>query len=340
MRVARFRSPDNVHHIISRFVNREFFIRSDSARENYLRLLGRALSRTDWRCIAYAIMSNHIHLAMVAGECPAERWMRRVHSPFALGLNREQERIGPIFAERAKMWIVPPANTAHLIAYIHNNPVRARIVALARESRWTSHGAYVRLAPSPEWLHVDEGLALAGHTRETFDAWVNATVGMREDPVALEGVHRAARKRGAIELGTPSVEDPVRVPLLMRPGAFVRPDPEDVVGTVCSVLGIELADLRSRSRDPRHVAARAVAMIVGRNVGLSLTLVASAIGFSPQTGSRLASRELTRDEHAAAMIAQRRIERHAWLGPRGKRDKRESVPTEPPGITPFAARTP
>lgn len=322
MRVARYRSPGNVLHFISRFINREFFIRSDADRENYVRLLGRALAKTDWKCLAYAVMSNHIHLAMLAGEAPAERWMRRVNSPFAQTLNRERERIGPIFAGRARMWIVPPANIASVIAYIHNNPVRASVCTLARESTWTSHRAYVGLTTAPDWLHVEQGLALAGHSPASFEQWVNTSVGVRQEPVVLEGVRRAARKLGAIELGTSTMGPRASAPLLMRPGALVRPHPEHVIETVCSVLGCELVDLRSRSRRPGAAAARAIAMIVARNLGLSISTMASAIGISPQAGSRLALRELDADEQAAALVAQRRIESRHW----SEVAKGESVP--------------
>jgi hypothetical protein len=110
----------------------------------------------------------------------------------------------------------------------------------------------------------------------------------------------------------------------VRPGALVRPNPDHVIDTVCSVIGVELADLRSRSRQPAHVAARAIAVIVGRNLGLSVSTIASAIGISPQAGSRLALRALGFDEQAAARLAQRRIESQCLLG---KVEKGESVPT-------------
>jgi len=165
-----------------------------------LGLLGRAMATSDWRCIAYALMSNHIHLAMIAGEAPAEDWMRRVN---------------PSFAQR-RMWIVPPANVADLIAYIHNNPVRAGVVARARDSSWTSHRAYVGLVQRPDWLHVDEGLALAGGcSPEALDALAVGAV-TRQERFPLEGVRREARKRGAIELRTPTRDREANAPRLVR----------------------------------------------------------------------------------------------------------------------------
>ena len=61
-RKPRSNQPGVVYHLISRFVEREWFIKEEEEREYYVRLLGRALSESDWRCLAYAVMSNHIHL--------------------------------------------------------------------------------------------------------------------------------------------------------------------------------------------------------------------------------------------------------------------------------------
>src|SRR5438067_2099143 len=92
----------SVYHLISRFVDRDWFIRSELERDYYLQLLGPALETTDWRCLSYAIMSNHVHLAMVAGRDTLASWIRRVHSPFADWMNRSHERIGSIFVRGPK----------------------------------------------------------------------------------------------------------------------------------------------------------------------------------------------------------------------------------------------
>ena len=70
MRTARATPEGEVHHVISRFVDGRFFLTTDSERAHYLRLLGKALQKSDWTCLAYAVMSSHIHLAMIAGRKP------------------------------------------------------------------------------------------------------------------------------------------------------------------------------------------------------------------------------------------------------------------------------
>ena len=77
--------PGGIYHVISRFVAKEWFMDSDRERKAYRALLEEAFDGTDWRCFAYALMSSHIHLALVAGFAPLASWLRRMHTVFAQG---------------------------------------------------------------------------------------------------------------------------------------------------------------------------------------------------------------------------------------------------------------
>lgn len=154
--------PGCVYHLISRFVAREFFIQSAVERETYLSLLGFMIARSDWRCFSYAIMSNHIHLGLVAGDEPLAEWLRPTHTHFAQWINQRRERIGAVFVKGPNFIEVMRHGAPHVINYIHQNPVRAGVVADARDSDWTSHRAYLGLTRKLPWLDVELGLELAG----------------------------------------------------------------------------------------------------------------------------------------------------------------------------------
>ena len=182
------------YHLISRFVAKGWFVASDVEREMYLRLLGEALAESDWHCFSYAVMSNHIHLGLVAGEVPLASWLSLAHGPFAIWINERLERIGAVFVRGPTRRGVLPDGAARLIAYIHNNPVRAGVVARASESSWTSQCAYEGSDRVPSWLETDLGLQLSGfETGRDLAAWVEISeVGRRELELALE----APRPRG------------------------------------------------------------------------------------------------------------------------------------------------
>jgi putative transposase len=178
-----------VYHVIPRFVAREWFIPSALERRVYLSLLGKALVRTSWRCFAFAVMSNHIHLALVAGAEPLKAWLRPMHTEFALWINRRRERIGAVIVRGPNVIEVVPDGAGMLVSYIHCNPVRAGVVARATESDWTSHRLYAGMTPPRSWLDVGLGLELAGFgDRATMVDWVES---VRADRSDLEAICKA-----------------------------------------------------------------------------------------------------------------------------------------------------
>jgi REP element-mobilizing transposase RayT len=258
-----------VYHLISRFVDREWFITTRGERELYLRMLGRALLDTDWRCLAYAVMSNHIHLQAVAGSNSLASWIRRVHSPFADTMNQAHGRIGSMFVRGPKACFVPPDKVARVLAYIHNNPVRAQVVAEPRDSEWTSHRAYVGLARSPRWLHVEEGLQRAGMTAEVFEEWVHTR-------------HvEAAPKTDAELFDALELEEAVEVEVAPMVGA------DELVRITADEVGLSVAAIRSRRKQAHHVLARRVVALCGDHIGLSGVAIARSLGASQQCVSKI-----------------------------------------------------
>ena len=307
MRKARWSAPGEVHHVISRFVEERFYLDSDDARSYYLRLLGNALAKSDWVCLAYALMSSHIHLSLIGGERPSASWSRRVNPPYANWYNELHDRIGPVFAGRADHWVVRPQHVGSHIAYIHNNPVRAGVVRRAANSAWTSHCMYIGRAAPPAWLHVDRGLGLSGLGAEDFDDWVHERRKMKRDDPSLQEIDREAQRLGAIVLGTPKL-DPVEVPLLTRPSAHVRPTPRRIVDVVGEVLGLERGEMFDKRRGSEGPIARAMAIQVGVRFGIPMAAVGDALGIRTSAASRLGARRLDHAAKQALEVILRRLE--------------------------------
>jgi hypothetical protein len=163
-----------IQHTIPRFVAKEWFIESALERSVYLSLLSGALENTDWRCFSYAVMSSHIHLGLIAGHDTLASWLRPMHTRFAHWMNEQRERIGAVFVRGPNVIEVQPDGVSRLINYIHNNPVRAGVVAHPEMSNWTSHRAYAGLSHRPAWLDIESGLE---HSRfEDASALTNWTL--------------------------------------------------------------------------------------------------------------------------------------------------------------------
>ncbi|HUQ03736.1 MAG TPA: transposase [Kofleriaceae bacterium] len=298
-RIARLTVPGSLHHVISRFVDREWFFATDNERSQYLLLLGLALARSDWRCLAYCLMSNHIHLAMVAGKMSLDSWARKVNSPFANWLNQQHGRLGPVFADRPAAYVVPGEREADVIAYIHNNPVRAGVAATARMSTWSSHQAYVGVSSPPDWLNVDEGLSRAGCSEAPlrFDALVNGQVDSTLDLPDLEQARHEARRLGPFEIGTPILTTPSEVPIVVP--HFVRQPPSatELVDAVVAATGLATnATARRHARGNVAVAKRVIIHAAVR-LGISISEVSAAMSISRQRGAKVAQTPLSLEEN-------------------------------------------
>ena len=185
-----------VYHVISRFVAREWFVESAAERNAYTSLLGLSIAQTDWRCFAYAVMSNHIHLGVVAGTERLCEWLGPMHSDFAEWINERKDRIGGVFVRGPNVVAYQPAGVAHLINYIHRNPVRAGVVDTPGESDWTSHRAYAGTSFKPNWLDVACALELTGFdSGRALAKWIDAQSTDREELDAFRSTPRRGRGR-------------------------------------------------------------------------------------------------------------------------------------------------
>jgi hypothetical protein len=288
-------------------VNGEFRIGADE-RAHYLRRVPRAIGWSDWILMAYAIMSNHVHWAKFAALEPLSTFFASLHSGFAHSVNNADGRSGPFFAGRPADWIVKPEAIASTIAYIHNNPVRASVVKSPEESDWTSHRAFIGLAPAPPWLDVEFALRLCGYDvtpagRLAFHEFVLSERDTPRDERLADSQLRASQSSMREALGTPVqlgsavidstelVEFPVLVPL----GAALRPrwpgPIADIVRAVSGELGIPVDTIRSGDRTRAVAHARRMVVHLGRaELGMPLTEIAAAVGLSAASACNLVRR--------------------------------------------------
>jgi REP element-mobilizing transposase RayT len=104
-----------IHHVFARGNNRAAIFVDDVDRAVYLRLLADAVKRQSWRCLAYCLMPNHVHLLIEADPPALSAGMCKLHGDYAKAFNRRHGRRGHLFGERfgsvyveddAQLWMV------------------------------------------------------------------------------------------------------------------------------------------------------------------------------------------------------------------------------------------
>lgn len=108
-------------------------------------------------------MSSHLHLVVLAGNDPLWCFMKAVNSGFVVWLNNRlgTKRAGAVFSLRYKSILVDEeAQLLELVRYVHNNPVRAKVVKNANYSKWSSHRQYIALDEAQDWLNCGYVLSM------------------------------------------------------------------------------------------------------------------------------------------------------------------------------------
>jgi hypothetical protein len=310
-RYARLEAPGAVHHLVSRFVNEEFRFTGTRERRHYLEQVPRALARSDWNPNSYCLMSSHTHLGARAGVLPSASFIKPLNVGVAGWLNKTQDRLGPVFADRHRSIVVCDGQrVARLVAYIHNNPVRAGVVRDPADSDWSSHRAYLGLVKPPPWLDVERGLSECG-----FDSSSSGRLAFHEFVVSLSGELRSEELSGAgiakqraqiravlgssIECSWPSIPDPSTgqaIELLspMRRAVAWPGAAADVVRVVANYLGIAEIEILGRGRQHHLSGARRLLLHLWTvYLGRSQTEMRALLGLSSSRAS-----ELLRSPHA------------------------------------------
>lgn len=146
-RLARLTLADQPHHVIQRGNNRQAIFVDRVDQEKLLALLGENALRFGVALHAYVLMSNHFHLlATPATADGLPQFMQAVGRCYVRHFNDRHGRSGTLWEGRYKSTLIQ--TDRYLLAcmvYIDLNPVRAGMVAEARDYPWSSHAHYAGL---------------------------------------------------------------------------------------------------------------------------------------------------------------------------------------------------
>ncbi|HML35409.1 transposase [Sporomusa sphaeroides] len=144
-RQARKISVTGFYHIVFRGINRLHLFEEDSDFIYFLNNLQHLKHEMQFEIHAYCLMSNHVHM-LIKERAPGDisLIMKRLLTKYAMYFNRKYDRSGALISSRYKSvpieideYFIP------LLCYIHQNPIRAGIVSIAEEYRFSSYREYL-----------------------------------------------------------------------------------------------------------------------------------------------------------------------------------------------------
>jgi putative transposase len=179
-RPLRIEFPGALYHVTSRGNRREPIYSDDTDRGAFLEVLANVCERFRWACYAYCLMSNHYHIMVETRDANLARGMRQLNGVYTQRFNRRHGRVGHVYQGRYHAVLVK--RDSHLLAlarYIVLNPVRAGMVRVARDWRWSSYRATAGLTTPPTWLATERLLTSFGTAcddRQEYEKFVNSGI--------------------------------------------------------------------------------------------------------------------------------------------------------------------
>jgi putative transposase len=144
-RLARVVIPGHPHHVTQRGNGgaRTFFEDADYAL--YRDLLADNCRAAGVEVWAWCLMPNHVHLILVPSDPDGlRRALARVHQRYAGVIQARRRRTGHFWQGRFGAVAMDEGHLAAALRYVSLNPVRARLVARAKDWRWASTRAHLR----------------------------------------------------------------------------------------------------------------------------------------------------------------------------------------------------
>ena len=181
-RMARVVAAGVPHHVTQRGNRRQQVFFSDSDYQTYMTLLAQSCRQAGVAVWAYCLMPNHVHLILAPRDEDGLRAaLADAHRRYSRGVNFREGWRGYLWQGRFASFPMDENYVLACARYVELNPVRARLVARARDWRWSSARAHlkgldddlVRVAPLlgrvDDWKDfLGEGLDAA--TREAIRA--------------------------------------------------------------------------------------------------------------------------------------------------------------------------
>jgi putative transposase len=144
-RRPRIHYPGGFYHVIARGNRGLKVFRGSQDYRLYLELLGEYKERYDFLLYAYVLMPTHLHFLIEVGQVPLSRVMQSLQFRYTRNYNLRYKSWGHLFQGRYKAILCErDSYLLELSAYIHLNPVRAKLVKDPSEYRWSSYREYLK----------------------------------------------------------------------------------------------------------------------------------------------------------------------------------------------------
>lgn len=162
----REQSSTNLYHIISRGNNKNWIFKSEQDKDKFLEILYKH-AKADLELYAWCVMNNHVHIVLQMPFDKLSIVMGKINFTYSMYYQRQYNHNGHVFQGR---FLSEPINTEEyllqVIKYVHNNPMKAKMINYLGEYQWSSYRWFLKKHSSR--LTIDIMGAYFGNNESDF----------------------------------------------------------------------------------------------------------------------------------------------------------------------------
>jgi len=143
-RYAREFSSTGLYHIVFRGVNQQDIFEENFDFEKFLEVLTKIKADMGFSIYVYCLMTNHVHILLKEKEIgDISTIMKRLLCKYARWFNVKYKRSGALIANRYKSTPIEVDDYfLSVVRYIHQNPLKAKMVYDMADYKWSSYPEY------------------------------------------------------------------------------------------------------------------------------------------------------------------------------------------------------
>lgn len=240
------------YHITSRGNQRENIYWDDKDREEFKKILKRIKEIYSYFLHAYVLMNNHYHLLIETPHANIKQIMHNINTSYTVYVNRRHNRFGHLFQGRYKAFIVDKGSyLLELGRYIHLNPVRAGVVSMPEEYRWSSYREHLQMDSQQVITNTDDTLCSFSKKRaiavKKYQEFVNARIS-EKSPLkgAVGSILGDEAFRDRVIRYLKGIPDKTEIPELKK--IETKHNIEDIVKAVVKYYRVKEDDLLKRRK--------------------------------------------------------------------------------------------
>ena len=180
-----------MYHIIVKGIGRQNLFEERADYEKFKEIVRVVKAEMNFSLYAYCLMTNHVHLFIKEKEIgQLSKIMSKILSHYALWFNIKYLRTGPLFNNR---YMSEPVEDERyylsLVRYIHQNPLKARIVGRVGQYPYSSYREYIDNDAS--FTDIDFCLDMLSDNRKTAtENFVELNSSEEEESFEISSSHR------------------------------------------------------------------------------------------------------------------------------------------------------